>query len=325
MTKTGPERRAFRFSSNRSASDRERIYLESFNVSVENRNWSKVGQTFSVAKEKEDERPLVEEFSTVCRPKLEEDEAKGRKSCKYFDDSVPRLSWNTAISSATAGFPQLFIEIVADADANADSDTDTGFVEPQLRYLFTSLRVFASCRFLLLPTPRLLVRILFTDGHVRCSNLSLDTCYQLRNYAKVRAYIVRNSRQDSYATRATRLSGLTARRVGLSESTSVDRDEISWVFEEKWWIRDMKFRSRQRGEYVSLLEMFRKVREHSRSIEVLMSRRVNDHCFSLFFLFSLFLSPKARHSFARYHLGSSPTRTCTRSLDHSSAKFVRPF
>lgn len=49
----------------------------------------------------------------------------------------------------------------------------------------------------------------------------------------------------------------------------------------------MKFRSRQRGEYVSLLEMFRKVQEHSQSIEVLMSRRVNDHCFSLFF--SLFL------------------------------------
>lgn len=204
MTKTGSERRAFRFSSNRSASDRERIYLESFNVSVENRNWSKVGQTFLVAKEK-DERPLVEEFSTVCRPKLEEDEAKGRKSCKYFDDSVPRLPWNTAISSATAGFPQLFIEIVADADANADSDTDTGFVEPQLCYLFTSLRVFASCRFFLLTSPRLFVRILSTNGHVRCSNLSLDTCYQLYNYAKVRAYFVRISRQDSYATRDTRL------------------------------------------------------------------------------------------------------------------------
>ena len=204
MTKTGSERRAIRFSSNRSSSDRERIYLESFNVSVENRNWSKVGQTFSVAKEKEDERPLVEEFSAVCRPKLEEDEAKGRKSCKYFDDSVPRLPWNTAISSATAGFPQLFIEIVADADANAG--TDTGFVEPQLRYLFTSLRVFASCRFLLLlPCPRLFVRIPSTDGHDRCSNLSPDTCYQLRNYAKVRAYFVRNSRQDSYATRGTRL------------------------------------------------------------------------------------------------------------------------
>ena len=27
-----------------------------------------------------------------------------------------------------------------------------------------------------------------------------------------------------------------------------NRDEILWVFEEKWWIRDMKFRSRQREE-----------------------------------------------------------------------------
>lgn len=106
--------------------DREMVSIaESFGVSVENRNWSKVGQTFSAVKEKGDGSAPVEEFSSAAAKIRRRRWRRGRRSRANISTTSCRVHL-AVISSAATGFPQLFIESDTDTDANCNDGRQFG-------------------------------------------------------------------------------------------------------------------------------------------------------------------------------------------------------
>lgn len=106
--------------------DRETVSIaESFGVSVENRNWSKVGQTFSAVKEKGDGSAPVEEFSSAAAKIRRRRWRRGRRSRANISTTSCRVHL-AVISSAATGFPQLFIESDTDTDANCNDGRQFG-------------------------------------------------------------------------------------------------------------------------------------------------------------------------------------------------------
>lgn len=165
--------------------DRETVSIaESFGVSVENRNWSKVGQTFSAVKEKGDGSAPVEEFSSAAAKIRRRRRRRGRRSGANISTTSCRVHL-AVISSAATGIPPIIYRERHRHGCQLQR-------RPPIRLLSHPLPPLSPLPPLLLPTSvscdhLLSFRSFLRSRTISRSNLSLDTCYQLRDYTEVGA------------------------------------------------------------------------------------------------------------------------------------------